>query len=435
MKMNNRSLNLKKYFFLLTGLLFISLSAQRKTFTVVLDAGHGGSDMGANRYYPEVGQVNEKDVTLGVVLKLGKLLERERDIQVVYTRTTDTYPSLTERTNLANRSKADLFISVHCNSTPQRIATAYGSETYVQGPNQNEANLEVAKRENSVIYLDKEDRQNFASYDPNSPESFIALKLQQSKYLEGSLLFGSMVEQNFEKKDGRYSRGVKQQNLHVLRLNAMPSVLIETGFINHPDDGLYLASSSGQQAIAESIYNAILSYRKAVNRNNNNVVSKDYTTTSSRETPIKNDMRILLMSTPSRYAENDPALRGLNYILPIKEGLIYKYYYATTNLTSVKDNNIKTAKDAGFLNAVAIGFIPNLIIPGVYYRIELAVTKDKLDKSSYILQALKDVKRNKRKGIFYYTYGKVNTLEAAVQLRKALEEKGIRNTVIEKVKE
>jgi N-acetylmuramoyl-L-alanine amidase len=218
--------------------------------------------------YPETGRLNEKDVTLAVVLKLGRMLEKNKDYKIIYTRKIDEYPSLIDRTNLANRSKADLFISVHCNANTR--SAPYGTETFVQGPDQNKTNLEVAKAENDVIYLDEKDKEMFASYDPRSPESLIALKIQQSKYLESSLLFGSFVEGNFEKKDKRFSRGVKQQNLHVLRLNAMPSVLIETGFISNYDDAMYLASEKGQNEIAESIYDAIVSYRKARDRNASN---------------------------------------------------------------------------------------------------------------------------------------------------------------------
>ncbi|MDV4112322.1 cell wall hydrolase [Elizabethkingia anophelis] len=432
MKMNNPLFNLKKYLFLLAGVLFISLSAQKK-FTLVIDPGHGNKN-GSARTYSDLGEVREDHVVLAVGLKLGKLLEKNKDIKVIFTRTSDVLPSLTERTNLANRSKADLFVSIHCNATGTTNGSAYGTETYIQGPNQNSTNLEVAKRENSVIYLDKEDRQNFASYDPNSPESLIALKLQQSKYLESSLLIGSMVEENFEKKDKRLSRGVKQANLHVLRLNAMPSILVETGFVNNYEEAQYLISEKGQQEIAESIYDAIIGYKKAVERNRG-TVSTEEAKPVKVEAPLKNDFRILLMTTQNRYNENDPALRGLNYILPIKEGVFYKYYYATTNLASVKDGNIKTAKDAGFINAVAIGFIPNAVISKGYYTIEVAVSKEKLNSSSYILQTLKDIKRDKRDGTFYYTFGKVNTLESAIKFQKTLEEKGIKNTIIEKVTE
>ncbi len=214
----------------------------------------------------------------------------------------------------------------------------------------------------------------------------------------------------------------------------MPSILVETGFVNNYDDAQYLISEKGQQEIAESIYNAIISYKNAVERNKN-VVNTEEAKPVKAEAPLKNDFRILLMTSQNRYNDNDPALRGLNYILPVKEGTFYKYYYATTNLASVKDNNIKTAKDAGFINAVAIGFIPNAPIANGYYTIEVAVSKEKLNSSSYILQTLKDIKRNKNNGTFYYTFGKVNTLEAAIKLQKSLEEKGIKNTVIEKVLE
>ena len=348
----NRSFSFKKYLLLIFVLLFTFSGAQKK-FTIVLDAGHGGTDFGANRVYPETGRLNEKDVTLAVVLKLGRMLEKNKDYKIIYTRKIDEYPSLIDRTNLANRSKADLFISVHCNANTR--SAPYGTETFVQGPDQNKTNLEVAKAENDVIYLDEKDKEMFASYDPRSPESLIALKIQQSKYLESSLLFGSFVEGNFEKKDKRFSRGVKQQNLHVLRLNAMPSVLIETGFISNYDDAMYLASEKGQNEIAESIYDAIVSYRKARDRNASNSKLEPE---KPEEKPLKNDFRILLMSTPTKYNSGDPALKGLNYILPIKENGLYKYYYSVTNFASVRDNNLKTARDGGFNNATAISFVP-----------------------------------------------------------------------------
>ena len=131
----------------------------QKKFIVVLDAGHGGSDHGAYRNYPDIGVVQEKNITLGVVLKLGAMLEKNKDFKVIYTRKIDEYPSLTDRTNTANRSRADLFISVHVNSSPSRSATARGTETFVQGPAQNRENLEVAKQENNVIYLDEKDKE------------------------------------------------------------------------------------------------------------------------------------------------------------------------------------------------------------------------------------------------------------------------------------
>ncbi|WP_313717412.1 N-acetylmuramoyl-L-alanine amidase family protein, partial [Kaistella carnis] len=264
--MITHSFSIKRYFFLLFVLLFLFSGAQKK-FTIVLDAGHGGSDIGTNRRYEDLGTVREKDITLSIVLKLGRMLEKNKDYKVIYTRKIDEFPSLTERTTLANRSKADLFLSVHVNASPSSSTSTQGTETFVQGPNQNKKNLEVAKAENDVIYLDEKDREMFASYDPRSPESLIALKIQQSKYLESSLLIGSLVEENFAGRDKRNSRGIKQADLHVLRMNAMPSVLIETGFVNNYDEARYLASDRGQTDIAESIYDAILKYKDRMDRN------------------------------------------------------------------------------------------------------------------------------------------------------------------------
>ncbi|MGZ5188031.1 MAG: N-acetylmuramoyl-L-alanine amidase family protein [Kaistella sp.] len=425
--MINYSFSFKKYFFFFF-ILFFSISGAQKKFTVVLDAGHGGSDHGANRYYSETGTLREKDVTLSIVLKLGRMLEKDKDFKIIYTRKIDEFPSLTERTTLANRSKADLFVSVHCNANTK--TSPYGTETFVQGPDQNKTNLEVAKAENDVIFLDERDREMFASYDPKSPESLIALKIQQSKYLESSLLFGSFVEGNFVKKDKRHSRGVKQQNLHVLRLNAMPSVLIETGFISNYDEAMYLASDKGQSEIAESIYDAIIDYKKAIDRN---ATAAPRAEPVPEEKPLKNDFRILLMSSPSKYNLTDPALKGLNYILTIKENDMYKYYYGTTNMASVRDNNLKTAKDAGFKNATSISFIPNQKLGIGYYTLEIAVTPQKLSSNSAMLNSLKEVSRVKQNGKFYYTYGKFSSLEEAAKAQKAIELKGVKNSVIQKV--
>ena len=400
--------------------------------SIVLDAGHGGSDHGTNRTYSSAGYLAEKEITLNVTLMVGKMLEKHNDIKVIYTRKTDVYPSLTERTNLANRSKADLFVSIHVNGVAR--TGAYGTETFVQGPDQNDRNLEIAKRENDVIYLDEQDKRTFGSYDPRSPESLIALRIQQSKYLEKSLILGGLVEENFV-KDNRLSRGVKQANLHVLRENAMPSVLIEMGFVSNPEEALYISSYKGQKEISESIYNAIVKYKNVIERKGGSYSESKAEPEKPKENPLTNDFRILLMSTNRKYDEGDPAFRGLKYILTIKEKGLYKYYYAVTNYASVRNNNLKTARDAGFKNAYSVSFTPNLKLStgAGYYTIEVAVSKNKLGNDSYILKTLKDVEREKERGIFYYTYGKVQSLEDAINLQKALEAKGIKDTVIQKV--
>lgn len=408
-------------------LFFVSIQAQKK-FVLVLDAGHGGSDFGAVRSYPDLGQLNEKDIALSVTMMIGKKLEKNKDVKVIYTRKTDIYPSLTERTNLANRSKADLFVSMHCNAA--KGSTAYGTETFVQGPNQNKENLEVAKAENDVIYLDEQDKETFASYDPTSPESLIALKIQQSKYLESSLLLGSFIEGNFTNKDKRFSRGVKQQNLHVLRRNAMPSVLVEMGFLSNYEDAVYMASDKGKEEIAESVYQAILSYKERIHRNIAKAAPKE--PEKPVEKPSKYDYRILLMSSATKYNEGDPAFKGLKYVLTIKDGLLYRYYYGNTNLDSQKAQNLKQAKDAGFRSAVVVNFTPKEKLAEGYYTIELGDFESRLSKNDPILTSFNGVEREKFNGRHYYTYGNVKTLEEAVELKKQAEEKGIKNAVIQK---
>ncbi len=431
--MNTKTNYSNKYlaiFFLLFSVLFLG----QNKFIVVLDPGHGGHDHGAARKYDDIGYITEKDIVLDVTLQVGRMLEKEKDFKIIYTRKTDVYPTLTERTNLANRSKADLFISVHVNANTR--TSPYGTETYVQGPDQNRTNLEVAKAENDVIFLDAKDRETFGSYDPKTPESLIALKIQQNRYLEASLKLGGFVEENFSKKDQRLSRGVKQMNLHVLRMNAMPSVLIEMGFISNYDEAHYLASSKGKEELAQSIYQAVISYKKAYDRKSggNSTPLVEKTPEKPVEQPLKNDFRILLMSSQSKYEEGDPALKGLKYILTIKEGNLYKYYYATTNFASVRDSNLKTAKDAGFKNATSIGFLPNQSLTKGYYTLELEATKTRLSSNSHLLKTLKDqVTRTKDGGLFYYTYGNVKTLEKAVELQKDLEKKGIKGSVIQKL--
>lgn len=408
----------------LLTLFFLLFSAQQKPFVLVLDAGHGGKDIGATRTYSDLGRLQEKDIALSVTLMIGEKLEKHKDFKVIYTRKTDVYPSLTDRTNLANRSKADLFVSMHCNAS--RGTTAYGTETFVQGPEQNRENLEVAKAENDVIYLDEQDRETFASYDPTSPESLIALRIQQSKYLESSLLMGSFVEENFVNKDRRFSRGVKQQNLHVLRRNAMPSVLVEMGFISNYEDAAYMATQRGQEEIAESVYQAIVSYKKKFERNLAKVEPP-----KPAEKPMKNDSRILLMSSTTKYNEGNPVFRGLKYILTIKDGQMYRYYYSVTNFASIREENLKTAKDAGFRNATAVTFVPNQKLKQGYYTIEIAVSPSRLSKDSPILR-MKDVQREKIGNMHYYTYGNVQTLEEAVELKKQLENQGVIYPVIHK---
>lgn len=230
-----------------------------KINTVVIDAGHGGHDVGST-----YGGAREKDVTLQIALKLGKALEEQiPGIKVVFTRDTDVFIELHERAGIANRMNADLFISVHCNANKK--LEVFGTETFSMGLNKTEGNLNVAKRENSVVLLEKDYQEQYEGFDPNSPEANIYFSFLQNAFLEQSLNLASKVETQFTLIN-RNSRGVKQAPFMVLWRSKMPSILIETGFISNKMERAFLTSESGQQEIAAAIAKAVDAYKRQVEK-------------------------------------------------------------------------------------------------------------------------------------------------------------------------
>lgn len=228
-----------------------------KVKTVVIDAGHGGHDPGT------VGKrAKEKNVVLKLALELGKRIKDEYpDVKVLYTRTTDKFVDLSDRSGYANHNNADLFISLHCNSSPRSKAVR-GTETFVMGLHKTDGNLEVAKRENSVILKETNYQQKYKGFDPNSPLAYIMLANYQSAFLTNSLRFAQHVENNFGKF--RTSRGVKQAGFLVLWRTTMPSVLVEVGFLSNPEEENYLLSEEGNSENAERILKAFGAYKRAV---------------------------------------------------------------------------------------------------------------------------------------------------------------------------
>ncbi len=222
-------------------------------FVVVLDAGHGGHDPGnlGNGYL-------EKDIALGIVLEAGKVLETDQDIEVVYTRKDDRFVDLYVRGEIANKAKADLFVSVHCDS---HNSDANGAGTFVLGLHANKQNFEIAKKENSVIYLEDNYESRYAAYDINSPESIIGLTIMQEEFLDQSILLGKMMQDNFTKNLRRKDRKVKQAGFIVLHQTFMPSILVETGFLTNKSEGSYLNSRKGQAEMGKAIADAIVQYK------------------------------------------------------------------------------------------------------------------------------------------------------------------------------
>lgn len=236
-------------------LMSFTTSVFSQDFKVVLDPGHGGKDPGAVS-----GSVQEKQIVLDVALKIGKLLEKEKGVKVIYTRSTDDFVEVRERTKIANREKADIFVSIHVNSA--RRTTAMGTETFVMGLSHNQANLEVAKRENAVITMEDDFKKNYAGFDPNRPESLIGLTLMQEQFIAQSIHLASKIQEFFTNDADRSDRGVKQGPFWVLHSAAMPSVLVELGFLSNSEERSYLVSEKGKSELAKAITDAIVNYKR-----------------------------------------------------------------------------------------------------------------------------------------------------------------------------
>lgn len=230
---------------------------------IVIDPGHGGVDPGCNGG----GEIWEKEVTLAIGLKLGAILKDSLpNVKVLYTRNTDKTLKLWERPNFANKNNADLFISIHCNANDNNKAN--GSETYFMGLHKTQGNLDVAKRENSAITFENDYKENtrYGGFDPGSPEGHIIFSLVQNAFMKQSFKFSTLVEEETSKKSKIHTKGVNQAGFLVLWKTAMPSVLIETGFLTNGADRSYLKSDDGQNVIAEGIFRAIKQYKKQLEK-------------------------------------------------------------------------------------------------------------------------------------------------------------------------
>jgi N-acetylmuramoyl-L-alanine amidase len=389
MKKYNRSLLIKltlKYMYVLnkikvvlTFCLFIaSLNtySQSNIFKVTLDAGHGAHDFGAV-YNGHV----EKNIALAIVLKVGKLLEENPQFDVSYTRKTDVFIDLVERANIANRFNANIFVSIHCNANRNTVAD--GTETYVMGMNKIASNLEAAKKENSVITLEKDYKQKYEGFDPNSPETMIGMTLMQEEYLENSISLASKVEEQFGKLGKRIrGEGVKQAPFMVLHKAYMPRVLIETGFISNLVEGNILDSEEGQNEIAKAIADAIFSYKteffgneiievydvkpiqKSIDNSAKDISKNDESKLNSQELKSlsvgNTDSDILFkvqISASNKKMKLDPKnFKGLKDISVDYDDFVYKYMYGQTSNYEEAKIQLKEAKAKGYSSAFLIAF-------------------------------------------------------------------------------
>ena len=316
-------------------------------FTVVIDPGHGGKDPGAvsNGFY-------EKIIALNTSIKLGQLLQ-DNGINVIYTRDKDKFVNLLERANIANKSDAQLFISIHCNS---HSSQAYGAETFVLGLHANQRNFEVAKKENSVIFFEDDYESAYAGFDPNNPESVIGLTLMQEEYLDQSIIAASYIQNGFVNSLNRKNRNIKQAGFIVLKYTYMPSVLIELGFLSNKKEGAYLNSSKGQSEMAKAISNAVINYKNEF---------FDNLTTSSLSENTSNEITYyrIQIAASNKLLELKPYnFKGLKSVDVVKEGKIYKYLYGKHKTLEDANESLKTARISGFNSSFVVRFQNNEII-------------------------------------------------------------------------
>ena len=397
-------INLNKFklrLLFLLALCFSTANSQTtQKFKVALDAGHGGHDYGAI-YHGHI----EKNIALALVLKVGKILEKNPNIEVIYTRKTDVFIDLIERANIANRAHANIFVSIHCNANKNTVAD--GSETYVMGMTKNASNLEAAKRENSVITLEKNYKEKYQGFNPNVPESMIGLTLMQEEFQESSIALAARIQNNFKESLGKKSRGVKQAPYMVLHKAYMPRVLIETGFISNVIEGAILDSEEGQQDIAQAIAEAIVSYKneffgsstnepvidKPTKRNytvpkvNSPTVEKtDSVSKKVEDTKPKTEKGEALntsksglevqkvseagivfkvqLSASSKNIELIPAnFNGLNAITSTFNNGIYRYMYGATSNYEEAKRALQEAKSKGFSTAFLVAFKDGKMVP------------------------------------------------------------------------
>ena len=329
-------------------LLFLPLCTSHlwgKDFVVVIDAGHGGHDPGA------IGKISkEKNINLNVALKVGNLIKNNcDDVKVIYTRSKDVFIPLDRRAEIANNAKADLFISIHTNALANN-RTAKGASTWTLGLAKSDANLEVAKRENSVILYESDYQTRYAGFNPNSAESYIIFEFMQDKYMEQSVHLASLMQKQFRHTCKRLDRGVHQAGFLVLKASAMPSILIELGFISTPEEERYLNSETGATTMAKGIYHAFLNYKRE-HEIRLTGVSKTVIPTEQKEQDIEKEndrpvtvqkvaesatndneitFKIQILTSSKPLAKNDKRLKGLKGVDYYKEKDIYKYTYGAS---------------------------------------------------------------------------------------------------------
>ena len=356
----------------------IMLPQRLWAFTIVIDAGHGGRDKGALGVHSY-----EKNINLAVALEFGSMIKRNLEgVEVVYTRDCDKYLTLQERCDIANKRNGDLFVSIHTNSVAKKAKnrkTIRGSATYTLGLHRSEENLEVAKRENSVISLEDDYSTTYQGFDPTSTESYIMFELSQNIHMEQSVNFATMVQREFVKTAGRADKGVRQAGFLVLARTSMPAVLVELDFICNPTEENFLTSKSGKEKMAKSLYNAFERYYDGV---------------KATDRKAKHDGR-----------KDEAAASGSR---KARDKAKQEDDVARATATQKPEGNVKDAKDA---TATKAGH--------TVYKVQFLTGSKKLADGSAEFKGLEGVECYRDKGLWKYTYGAAKSEKEALKILKS----------------
>ena len=414
--------------------------AQSKQFVVVLDAGHGGHDPGTHgsKKYKD----KEKDIALKIVLALGKKLEKLPNIKIIYTRKTDVFIPLKKRAAIANKADADLFVSVHCNSASYK---AHGTESWVLGLHKSKANFNIAKKENSVIFLEENYELDYQGFDPNSPESIIGLTLMQDEFLEQSIKLASFVESNFKAKN-IHSRGVKQAGFWVLHNTYMPSILVESGFLSNTTDDKMLHTKSGRDKIAAGIYNGIKRYKALLEEN----VGSDLSFEKDLETEYQDDTKstfdtykIQIASGKKKVALKPYNFKGLKGVSLAKVPNGYLYYYGETSDYEAVKKTLEKVKKIGYKSAFIVKskskiakdkFVNPPKEDGLVFKVQITSGRNKLDTAPSYFNGLTKMERVPVENGYKYYYGKLKTYAEAKEYLKTAQSKGFKTAFIVAIK-
>ncbi len=423
----------------INGAVFCQKKSAGQVKTIVIDAGHGGNKPGA------IGKKSkEKMLTLQMALKLGKLIEENcPDVKIIYTRTSDVDVALAERARLANKSKADLFLSIHCNSWTNSTPT--GVETYVMGLSQGKANMEVAKKENADILLEEgyKDNSDYQGFDPNSPESYVMFAMYQNAYLDKSLDFAGMIQDRYKSNIKTINRGVKQAEIFVLYKTAMPAVLTEVGFISNPEEEQYMISDEGQATIVVSIFEAFLNYKSAVEGTkvptNLKIDLKGYKSKTDKYVATAKSVteRPIVVEEPGNDSEVTDTQNIADTVATIPSTMITST--AKTNvdpplaIAEPKAKEPVAAESSPKVTIATDGGNPVTETPkvsGVEYRVQFLSSNKELQKGSREFRGIEDYEFYLQKGVYRYTTGNFKNVKDAVKRQKEVREVGFKDAFV-----